>query len=40
MERMWERVQRMSLTPAGLAIAVANIRRKTGREFDLATWIK
>jgi len=30
---------RMELTSVGIAIALANIRRKTGRELDLADWL-
>jgi hypothetical protein len=31
--------ERMELTGVGIAIALANIRRKTGQEFDLADWM-
>jgi hypothetical protein len=40
--RCWETSElcRLSLTSVGTAIAIANIRRRTGQEFDLGIWIK
>jgi hypothetical protein len=33
-------LKHLTLTSVGIAIAIANIRRKTGQEFDLGQWIK
>ena len=36
----WANLSRVSMTPVGIAIAVSNIRRRTGQETDLEQWLR
>ena len=39
--KLWNstEIKSMELTPVGIAIAIANCKRKTGKSFDLSIWI-
>src|SRR5262249_42975210 len=39
LQQKWDAISELRLTPAGLAIANANLKVSISRSFDLSTWI-